>query len=302
MKCRKCGFENTNGNTYCTKCGEKLSNVKFRNFVIVISVLVFCFILFQVSKENNIQNNGGNKQNNEEYVSPEKRLSSLVKSKLRSYQNIVSIKEDSETKKYILEINYNNSNWDFYDCAYEANMLSKDLVGYQNIKEIDFACNLYDEIKYINYNDFSSQSNIENSVTYYDEKKNVIDTSLDKLLNNRVNDYKNKCENLSYKDVLRNPENYKNRNTYWFGEIVQVVSKNSNASIFRVNVDCEKLYYSGEYLCSDTIYVVYYGSESFIEDDMVSMWGTMDGTQTYTSVLGSQITIPKFEAKYMELK
>ena len=80
------------------------------------------------------------------------------------------------------------------------------------------------------------------------------------------------------------------------------MSKNSNASIFRVNVDCEKLYYSGEYLCSDTIYVVYYGSESFIEDDMVSMWGTMDGTQTYTSVLGSQITIPKFEAKYMELK
>lgn len=302
MKCRKCGFENTNGNTYCTKCGEKLSDVKFRNFVIVISVLVFCFILFQVSKENNIQNNGGNKQNNEKYVSPEKRLSSLVKSKLRSYQNIVSIKEDSETKKYILEINYNNSNGDFYDCAYGANMLSKDLVGYQNIKEIDFACNLYDEIKYINYNDFSSQSNIENSVIYYDEKKNVIDTSLDKLLNNRVNDYKNKCENLSYKDVLRNPENYKNRNTYWFGEIVQVVSKNSNASIFRVNVDCEKLYYSREYLCSDTIYVVYYGSESFIEDDMVSMWGTMDGTQTYTSVLGSQITIPKFEAKYMELK
>ena len=299
MECKKCGFKNKGGSAYCTQCGEKLPDVKFRNFVIIVGVLLFCFILFCVTKRNNVKNNSNN---NEEYVTPEKKLSNLVKSKLRSYQNIVSIKEDSETKKYILEINYNNSNGDFYDCAYGANMLSKDLVGYHNIKEIDFTCNLYDEIKYINYIDFSSQSNLENSVTYYDEMKNIVDTSLDKLLDNRVIDYKNKCENLSYKDVLRNPENYKNRNAYWFGEIVQVVSKSSYSSIFRIDVDCEKLHYSGGYLCTDTIYVVYNGSESFIEDDMVSMWGTMDGTQTYTSVLGSQITIPKFQAKYMELK
>lgn len=254
MECKKCGFKNKGGSAYCTQCGEKLPDVKFRNFVIIVGVLLFCFILSCVTKRNNVENNSNN---NEEYVTPEKKVSNLVKSKLRSYQNI---------------------------------------------KEIDFTCNLYDEIKYINYTDFSSQSNLENSVTYYDEMKKIVDTSLDKLLDNRVTDYKNKCENLSYKDVLRNPENYKNRNAYWFGEIVQVVSKSSYSSIFRIDVDCEKLHYSVGYLCTDTIYVVYYGSESFIEDDMVSMWGTMDGTQTYTSVLGSQITIPKFQAKYMELK
>lgn len=119
MECKKCGFKNKSGSAYCTQCGEKLPDVKFRNFVIIVGVLLFGFILFRVTKENNVDNNSNN---NEEYVSPEKKVSNLVKSKLRSYQNIVSIKEDSEIKKYILEINYNNSNGDFYDCAYGANM------------------------------------------------------------------------------------------------------------------------------------------------------------------------------------
>lgn len=34
---------------------------------------------------------------------------------------------------------------------------------------------------------------------------------------------------------------------------------------------------------------------------MVKMWGTMNKTYTYTTVLGTSLTIPKFEAKIMEL-
>lgn len=60
--------------------------------------------------------------------------------------------------------------------------------------------------------------------------------------------------------------------------------------------------YLDEYYCPDTIYVIYNGDKSFIEDDIVKMWGTMDGTKTYTTVLGSSTTIPKFNAKYIELQ
>lgn len=55
-------------------------------------------------------------------------------------------------------------------------------------------------------------------------------------------------------------------------------------------------------MCSDTVYVTYYGTDSFIEDDMVKMWGVMNGTETYTTILGASVTIPKFTAKYMELQ
>ena len=102
--------------------------------------------------------------------------------------------------------------------------------------------------------------------------------------------------------MLRNPEEYQGKNAYWFGEIVQVVSKSKNYSVFRINVSCEKYEYIDGYMCSDTMYVTYYGSDSFIEDDMVKMWGAMNGTETYTTVLGASVTIPKFTAKYMELQ
>lgn len=35
---------------------------------------------------------------------------------------------------------------------------------------------------------------------------------------------------------------------------------------------------------------------------MVKMYGTMDGTQTYTTVLGARVTVPKFTAQYIDLQ
>ena len=57
MECKKCGFKNKGGSAYCTQCGEKLPDVKFRNFVIIVGVLLFCFILSCVTKRNNVENN-----------------------------------------------------------------------------------------------------------------------------------------------------------------------------------------------------------------------------------------------------
>ena len=39
MECKKCGFKNKSGSAYCTQCGEKLADVKFRNFVIIVGAL-----------------------------------------------------------------------------------------------------------------------------------------------------------------------------------------------------------------------------------------------------------------------
>ena len=137
---------------------------------------------------------------------------------------------------------------------------------------------------------------------YYDSNRKQVKTNIETLKANIVNDYKNSCAKLKYKDVLRNPSNYKGKKAYWFGKIVQVVDKSSYSSIFRIDVTCEKYSYSSGYFCDDTIYVIYRGEKSFIEDDMVKMWGTMDGTETYTTVLGASVTVPRFNAEYMELQ
>ena len=144
----------------------------------------------------------------------------------------------------------------------------------------------------------------------YNEIKNQID-KLDDSFYNKYKDnwktqlvsidesiFKNSCKKYNYKDLLRNPDTYKNQNAYFFGRVLQKVSSTQ----YRVGVDCTKYTYIEGYNCANTIYVNYLGSLNLIEDDMVKLWGYMDGTQTYTTVLGASVTIPKLYAKYAQLQ
>lgn len=59
-----------------------------------------------------------------------------------------------------------------------------------------------------------------------------------------------------------------------------------------------------EYSYDDTVYVTYTTKDSdsrVLEDDIITMYGELDGIETYTSVLGSSVSIPKFNAKYVEI-
>ena len=131
--------------------------------------------------------------------------------------------------------------------------------------------------------------------TYYDEYMTTWNNKLN-AIDEKV--YKNSCNSYSYKDVLRNPDDYEGKNAYWFGVISQKVSSTQ----YRVGVDCTKYKYIDGYSCDNTIYVFYYGNQNLIEDDVIKLWGTMDGTVTYTAVLGNSITIPSFNAKYITLQ
>ena len=76
--------------------------------------------------------------------------------------------------------------------------------------------------------------------------------------------------------------------------------------IMRVNITKEKNQFaSGGYLYSDTVYVEYTRkseSESrILKDDIINMYGTLNGTKTYDTVLGSDTTIPYFVAEYIDI-
>lgn len=131
--------------------------------------------------------------------------------------------------------------------------------------------------------------------SYYDEYKTGWTNKLN-AVEEKV--YKNSCSSYGYKEVLRTPENYKGKKAYWFG----VVSQKVSSTQYRVGVDCTKYKYIDGYSCENTIYVSYYGDTNLIEDDVIKLWGTMDGTVTYTTVLGSSLTIPSFYAKYVSIQ
>jgi len=49
----------------------------------------------------------------------------------------------------------------------------------------------------------------------------------------------------------------------------------------------------GRYSWDDPIWVDYTGTDRFLEDDIVTVWGVVEGLQSYNTILGDTITIPK---------
>ena len=113
-------------------------------------------------------------------------------------------------------------------------------------------------------------------------------------------EYKEKCKTYSYKKIARNPNKYIGKRMKFKGKVIQVQEGWFKSVTLRVNVT------KGEYgFWDDTIWVDYTykddNESKILDDDIITIYGEFKGTESYTSVLGSKVTIPKIEAKYINI-
>ena len=57
---------------------------------------------------------------------------------------------------------------------------------------------------------------------------------------------------------------------------------------------------TSQYGWDDTVWVNYSGSR-VLEDDIIQVWGTVDGRRTYETVLGASVTIPELTSLVLEI-
>lgn len=117
--------------------------------------------------------------------------------------------------------------------------------------------------------------------------------------------YIESCKEYGYKDISRKPNNYKGKRAKFEGQVVQV-QESYGTVVLRVNVTKEENEFAeGGYLYSDTIYVEYKykddNEDKILEDDIVTLYGTLNGTKTYTSIVNSDVTVPYLKAEYVEI-
>ena len=127
--------------------------------------------------------------------------------------------------------------------------------------------------------------------TMVQQIKNVHDAKIAADLAQERSDFISQCEYLSYNDVERNPDSYKGTYVKISGSVVQVSEGWFNSVTLRI--DCS----------GDVWYVTYVrndGESRILEGDWITCYGICDGVKSYTSVLGSQITIPSLDMKYYE--
>lgn len=102
---------------------------------------------------------------------------------------------------------------------------------------------------------------------------------------------------FDYEKVSRYPDEYVGKKYEINGKVIQVVNSAwSDTVVMRMNVD-------GDY--DKNLYVEYDEkilSGNILVDDEVTIYATFKGLYTYTTVLGSSLTVPKVEARLIKIK
>lgn len=114
-----------------------------------------------------------------------------------------------------------------------------------------------------------------------------------------VNSYKEQCKEYAYKEIARNPDSVKGEYAKLTGEVIQVLESGKSVTL-RVDITKDKYGYY-----SDTVYVTYTRKsdteDRILEDDIITIYGKLGGIETYTSILGAEISLPKIFAEYIDL-
>lgn len=111
--------------------------------------------------------------------------------------------------------------------------------------------------------------------------------------------YCDSCKAYTYKEIARNPNSVKGEKAKFTGEVIQVMEDGSSV-VLRVNITAKGRYYD------DTIYVKYTrkadDEDRILEDDIVNIYGTLAGLETYTSITNQSVTLPKVYADYIDIR
>lgn len=106
--------------------------------------------------------------------------------------------------------------------------------------------------------------------------------------------FKSMCSYISYEDLLRNPGAHKGEYIELSGTVFQVVSEAKN-----------ELYLSAYFVKSGNnitlVMIDNFGAPSrILEDDYITVWGTVDDLYTYETIRGNSNTIPQIRAEYWQ--
>ena len=199
---------------------------------------------------------------------------------------------------------YNVEHWT--SCATLSNKFVNKLLegdySANGIEQITFECldSNNDKNSYVVIEKLSDiENNFADKAIIMDKNKNAISQSLNDGLKEFEDNFKQQCESYTYREMFRNPENYKGKKVKITGEVIQVIDDDD---YFQLRVNMTKNEYD---YYEDTIFVQLEKAKfdgRVLEGDIISFYGINQGTITYQTVMGNETTIPAISAYYAELE
>ena len=117
--------------------------------------------------------------------------------------------------------------------------------------------------------------------------------------------YMQKCEQVTFEELARNPEMHKGKDYVVKGKVIQVQESYSDNITLLVYITETEIEYIEDSYFEDAIYVTYeYESNSedrILEGDIITIYGKCQGSKTYTTIFGASNTIPYINSLYIDI-
>lgn len=125
------------------------------------------------------------------------------------------------------------------------------------------------------------------------------DNNVDKIpvSNMTVEEKKADAQTIDYLHLKKNPDKYKNEYVKYSGEIVQIMESGNRTDIRLAVTETD---YGYDY--NDIIFVRYVGTTDFVENDVITVYGTITGTHRYKSQANFNIELPGLTADELLFK
>jgi len=276
--------------------------------LLVAAVIITIVIVSSKNSDNDDYDNYEiNNTTNKEKNSKEKNIVSDVEYFIGSSDKTNFKASKVENEKYVVSFDYNKDIMLLHVCAADSQtfisrLISKSFESSNLIESIIMNCKENGTLKYkVEINNYTSltEQNLEENTILMDSEGNNLNKTVTQVKNDYVNEFKDKCKTYDYKTIYRYAEDYKGKEVKYTGKVVQVID-DGDVSSYRVNITKDRWGYY-----DDTVYVIYANLDNstprILEDDIITMYGTLGDLFSYETVMGSKLTIPSITARYIEI-
>ncbi len=101
------------------------------------------------------------------------------------------------------------------------------------------------------------------------------------------------AQTIPFKQLEKNPDRYAGERVAYRGQVFQI-DEDLGETVILLSVTDE-----GYGFWTDEIWVNYAGTTPAVEDDMITVYGTIDGSRSYDTRMGGTNDVPEMTAKYV---
>lgn len=107
--------------------------------------------------------------------------------------------------------------------------------------------------------------------------------------------FKSSAQTVPYNQLKKNPDRYAGDRVKFTGQIFQIQEDGDSGGMMLIAVTDEGYGY-----WTDNVWVNYSRSIKSAEDDVVTVYGEIDGSRSYDTQIGGETYVPEMTAKYIE--